>query len=217
MIYCGIASIKGRDRALKIVVERILPQVDYLFVALNNYTSIPPWLAHRRIHVDVLDNSLGDAAKHLHADEYNGYGLSLDDDLLVKRDYVINLIKGIDKYGCVVGYHGRKYPRPVVDFKEWIGNYGCLRTVAWDIDVDILGDGCCGYQTSRLKLSISDFKSANKGDLWLSKTAHDQNVPMVVLQHRKGDILYLKPQTPTIWRSTLDYTEHTEILKSYLK
>jgi hypothetical protein len=217
MIYCGIASIYGRQEALRRIVGAILPQVDKLIIGLNNYGFIPKWLINPKIDVTLLDNSLGDAAKFLYVENCDGYYVTLDDDLLPPRDYVKRLVTGVDKYNGLVSFHGRKYPIPVEDFKEWTGAYRCICNVNFDVDVNVIGSGCCAFNTQTMKLKLSDFEKPNMADLYLSRVAYEQEVPMVVLQHRKGDILYLKPQTPTIWRSTLDYTEHTEILKSYLK
>ena len=115
-----------------------------------------------------------------------------------------------------MGFHGRKYPVPVVDFKKWIGNYRCLNSVNFDVECNLIGSGATMFNTKSMKLKLSDFKKPNMADLYLSKTAYKQNIPMVVLAHNVGELKYLKPLT-TIWRSTKDFSEHTKILKSYLK
>ena len=54
-------------------------------------------------------------------------------------------------------------------------------------------------------------------DVWLSKIATEQNVPMMVLAHAKGDIKYLYPPGDTIWKSTQSYDEHIKIMNTFIK
>ena len=49
MIRAQIASLPDRVDSLKLTVESLLPQVDSLFVALNNYEAIPDFLNHDKI------------------------------------------------------------------------------------------------------------------------------------------------------------------------
>jgi hypothetical protein len=53
-------------------------------------------------------------------------------------------------------------------------------------------------------------------DLYLSKIATEQGVPMVVLKHDINYLSYL-PQIDTIWRSITNFDERTEVLKSFVK
>lgn len=217
MIYCGIATIPIRLNNFRIVVGHILPQVDVLFVALNGHKHIPSWLICPKIEIVQLDNSLGDIAKFYYVESCNGTYVTLDDDLIIPRDYVKRLSDGLDKYGGVVGFHGRIYTTPMDDFKEWYKNYTCLRTVDGDYRVNIIGSGCCAFNTESIKLKLSDFKKPNMADVWLSKKATEMKQPMTVLKHNAGDIKYLKPEGKTIWHSTEDYGYHLEILRSYIK
>ena len=210
-----MASIPEREHNLSVVVNRILPQVDRLFVALNDYDHIPWWLDNDKIEVFSLDNSLGDAAKFYNIENVFGYYLALDDDLAVPQGYVKKMIEGVDKYEGLVSLHGRKYLSP--NFKNWAGNYNCLRTVSDDVRVNLIGSGCCAFHTKSIELKLSDFKTPNMADLYLSRVAALQNKPMVVLKHEQGYLRYLKPEGKTIWQETKDYTPHNEILRSYIK
>lgn len=225
MITAHIVSIYGREESLQRTIATIAYQVDKVYVMLNGYPSVPEFLncdvftgKNVTIHAEILDNSLGDSAKFLHVNDDKGICLVLDDDLSVQRNYASYMVAGVYKYNGLVSLHGRTYLAPVHSFKRWAGNYRCLGTVTEDVHVTLIGSGCCAFDNERLKVSITDFKKKNMADVFLSKAATEQGVPMVVLKHKAGDIIYSPPKdNKTIWRTTTDYSYHTEILKTFIK
>ena len=67
MIIAHIATIPERVGSLELVVGSLLAQVDKLWVMLNGHTEVPSFLRQlRNVQYEILDNSLGDAAKWLH-------------------------------------------------------------------------------------------------------------------------------------------------------
>ena len=218
LITCHIATIPAREQSLRQVLNAIIPQVDKVYVSLNGYQVCPDWLRNlRNVECEILDNSLGDSAKVLHVNDNKGICLLLDDDLLVNSTYAKYLCSGVIKYNGLVSLHGRKYLSGA-SFKRWAGNYRCLGTVSEDVHVNLIGSGCCAFSNERLHVDISDFKRKNMADCFLSKVATEQGVPMIVLKHEAGYIRYLPPADgQTIWRTTTDYSYHTEILKSFIK
>ena len=213
----GLASIEPRKELLIPVVNSLLPQVDKVHVALNGYKEIPEALRNlRNVECEILDNSLGDSAKFLHVGDYDDcYYYGCDDDLVYPEGYCDYLQEGVNKYNGLVSLHGRKY-LPRAHFKQWAGNYRCLNNVDQDVHVNLVGSGVCCFNTNRLKLHISDFKSHNMADCYLSRTASLQGVPMMVLAHRCNYLTYLYP-VGTIWERTRDYSVHTAVLRSYIK
>jgi len=213
----GLASIEPRKELLIPVVNSLLPQVDKVHVALNGYKEIPEALRNlRNVECEILDNSLGDSAKFLHVGDYDDcYYFGVDDDLVYPPAYCDQLQDGVNRYNALVSLHGRLYP-PQPAFKRWIGNYRCLNNVSSDVKVNLVGSGVCCFNTSRLKLHISDFKTPNMADCYLSRTAFLQGVPMMVLAHKADYLRYLYP-VGTIWERTRDYSVHTAVLRSYIK
>jgi hypothetical protein len=199
-------------------VTSVKDQVDKVYVALNGYTSIPLVLAGMaNVECGIFDNSLGDAMKMWKVSECEGYYLSIDDDLKFPSGYVQYMIDGVNRYNGLVSLHGKTYLTPVKHFKQWAGNYRCLSNVSEDVKVNMIGSGCCAFDTSRLKLSLSDFKSPNMADCYLSKVTFEQGVPMVVLKHSIGYLQYLHPKGMTIWDTSRDCSRQTSVLQSYLK
>ena len=207
----------SRKELLTLVINSLLPQVDKIHVALNGYTEIPEALRNlSNVECEILDNSLGDSAKFLHASDYDDcYYYGCDDDLVYPKGYCDYLQNSVNEYNGLVSLHGRLYASRA-GFKQWVGNYRCLNNVSDDTKVNLVGSGVCCFNTNRLKLHISDFKTPNMADCYLSRTAYLQGVPMMVLAHKSDYLTYLSPKN-TIWQSTHDYSLHTAVLRSYIK
>ena len=218
----GLATIPSRESTLRYIIDSILPQVDHLYVAFNDYSELPIWLTEysQKLHFFLTEkDNMGDAEKFRFVEEFeDAIYCSIDDDLIYPPFYVKNLIRGIEKYDCVVSLHGRVYPRPVQSFAKWSMNYRCLGKVTGGADCDLLGTGCMAFSTKRLKLKYEDFLERNMADVWVSKVSHEQGVPLKVLKHSSTYLTYI-PQKETIWRSEQrgKFERQTEILKSFLK
>lgn len=214
----GIATLKEREESLKRVIESIYPQVDRIVAVLNYYESVPEWLKPlTKVNPILMQNEYKDSGKFLHASLYNCIYYGIDDDLIYPRGYCDYLEEGVNKYNGLVSLHGKKYLAPVSHFKKWAGNYRCLGTVTEDVKINVVGSGCCAFNTERFHVHISQFKIGGMADIWLSKLAVEQGVPIMVLKHKAGYLQYTNIQTPTIWQTTHDYSEHTRILRSFIK
>lgn len=215
----GIATIPSRVNSLERVLDSLTHQVDIMHVVLNGYYFIPPFLnKYKNIVYRVEDNSCGDAMKFYLAEAVNGCYIGWDDDLIAKDGIIAHLVVGASLNNCLVSLHGRNYTPPIEHFRQWQGNYRCLDEVKEDTPVNFIGSGCCAFYTNRLKVSLSDFILPNMSDIWLSKLATDQEVPMMILKHNVGDVIYTRPpKGTTIWENTKEYTKHLEIMKTFIK
>jgi hypothetical protein len=217
MITIGIATIPSRESTLERVLYSLVPQADQIMLVLNGYKEIPEWLCnYANVCRAIGSNSHGDAMKFSVAENVKGYYIGWDDDLEMPRGCAKYLCDGVDKYNGLISLHGRTYLKPITSFRKWEGNYRCLNAVSEDVKVNLIGSGCCCFHTDRLKVTLSDFKTKNKADLYLSKLATEQDVPMVVLAHQSSYLTYTNPES-TIWRSTESFDEHTKILQSFIK
>lgn len=217
-ITAQVASLPDRVKTLEDMVFSILPQVDHLFVGLNNYTEVPPFLlGNSKISYKLLDNSLGDAAKFLDVENLSGYVFTCDDDLVYPKDYVQYMKSKVDKYKGVVSLLGKVYPRPVTSFRRGYSElYRCLGTVTGDHVVDVVGTGAMAFHTTHLKAHTKDFKVPNMADIWLSKIAHEQGVPLIAVEHRAKYVSH-KTYEWRIWTKDGHDSYQTELLNEFLK
>lgn len=190
-----MANIPSRKEALQRVVDSILPQVDKLNIYLNYPKNEPspnlkkdPKLT--LVHAGENDlPDLGCNGKFYKIEQTeNGYIFTIDDDLLYPPDYVQNLCKKIEKYNrqVVVGLHGGILPKRVKNYSKERNLIHCSRPLLKDIPVNILGTGVSAFHKSTIKITLDDFKSKKRGDMWFAIKAQKEKVPLVCVGREFG-------------------------------
>lgn len=215
MITAHLASLGSRRNLLPIVLQSIYPHVDHIYVALNNYATIPE-LDIPNVTFKICDNSKGDAHKFEFINEVEGRVLVTDDDLIWNPDAINLLSQKVTQYGCPCSYHGKSYTIPFKGFKHFNGNYRCLGTTIGDHQCQVIGTGTLMFDTSMVKLSMNDFPYKNMADVLFSCACMSQCIKMMAVEHKIGILGYLNPKE-TIWGQTKDYSLHTSLLKRFLK
>lgn len=117
-ICAAIASYPERELLLRDAVNSLLPQVDHLFVYLNNYRAVPDYLISspfaRKLHYILDTNSTRRAsAKFFWLDKHPGYWLICDDDIIYPSDYASVMQEKFHAHGArrLVGAHGTIFSR----------------------------------------------------------------------------------------------------------
>lgn len=196
----SMASIPERELAMLRAVAALAPQVDQLAVSLNGYPSIPGKLARWPNVLPTLrpDPNGGDAEKFAAVDEWPGYVLTCDDDLLYPPDYVAHTLEGIERLGRkrAVSYHGGTT-------LGWNGSavaashkrVRCLGELPEDdLDVNVLGTGVMGYHAARVPVWRSLFRHANMADVQYACHARRMGVPSACLAHAAGWLTDICPR-----------------------
>lgn len=193
-VTIGIASIPWRREMLKKTIESLLPQVDKLVVGLNIYPDVPDFCNHPKIEVHRLDNSTGDSAKFYTVQECTGYYGTADDDVIYPADYVAKMVEAMQKNGnnVLLTGHGRiMKPRPLKSYyKGHLRMFHLFRDLDAQQRCDI--GSCCAlfFHTDTLKVHYSDFALPNMTDIWISKAAHEQGVPIICIPHKGNWCVY---------------------------
>ena len=218
MVIAGIASIPSRKDMLVKTVQSLLPQVDKVCVALNNYPDTPQELRGlRNVECVLMDNSLGDGAKLSFA-EPNVIYLSCDDDLLYPSGYVHYMTSKAKQYNCIITLHGKNFRnRPLKSYRKGFTlNYHCLHTYDYDVQLDVGGSGVMCFDTNVFMPDISMIKMPNMCDIWVSKMAYLQEVKIMGVAHKNNFLGYQNPQE-TIWNTCRIDHYMTQVLNSFLK
>jgi hypothetical protein len=171
------------------VIDSLVAQVDKLFVYLNNYDDVPPFLrthpAREKI-VFVLDpaSQRRAAAKFYWLDKVRGYHLVCDDDILYPADYARRMVEAIDRRGrrAIVGVHGVVFQPIIEDAKASRRSvFKFPEALADDTPVHFLGTGTVALHTDVLAgMDMSLFQAypiAN--DEILAVSAKQAGVPMI--------------------------------------
>ena len=181
-IHAGVASRPERKHTLSETIQSIYPQVDSLFVFLNDYTEIPDFLNRKKIVVlDSRDvGNMGDAGKFFGLTLVNsGIYLSLNDDLIYPANYAQKMFETLSRceFKPVIGVHGFFYPTGASSF------LGCkvrhhsrfLRPVS------LLGTGSLAFSAEHLELDFADSAIGNKVDIFFGRLLKDRGIPALAV------------------------------------
>jgi hypothetical protein len=220
-INIGIASIVGREESLRKVLESLIPQADMIYVVLNGYKEIPQYIwDYDNVVAAIGDNAFGANAKFTMAEHVKGYFFTCDDDLVYPAHYIQHTKEMIDKYRCIVTYHGKRYDgeKPIPSYRRsFTTNIRCLGSLAKDTEVHVGGSGCMGFHTDDYVPFYNVVAHKNMADVFLAQDTFIKGVKIIALAHGKDFFKYLPPKGQTIWRSSNDDTVQTQILNSFLK
>jgi glycosyltransferase involved in cell wall biosynthesis len=223
-ITATMATMPGREESLKEVITSIIDQVDELRIYTNNLHQVPVNLHNKKIKwLFSKDHAgdIGDAGKFYSIDDIQGYHLTIDDDLIYPPDYVARLISAIEHYErrCTISLHGRSFPPGKISsyYRSATGCYSCLRSVARDVFVHVVGTGVLAYHTDTVRVPFETFQAANMADVWFSKYCQEKKVPRLVLKHAGGwvkDSPYYDQATSIYFNNCNDDTLQTQVMNS---
>lgn len=142
------------------------------------------------VHRNLTDNGKFHALDTLTEPEYY---FTCDDDLVYPPDYVSKTIEAIQKFGCIVTYHGRILEYVGVNYYEHHQCFHCMNTVPQNIIVDVAGTGVTAFDTRYFHpkgLSIDDRQRMS--DLIFSLEVAKQNKRIGIISHHAGWLKHTK-------------------------
>jgi hypothetical protein len=155
-ICASIATHPPRLDMLKESVDSLAPQVDHLFIYLNNYRQVPDFLVaheHRsKIHY-ILDTSstFRAAAKFFWLAKHRCYWLLCDDDIIYPPDYARTLVTKLQgsRQPCVLGVHGLLFHQTITHYYKSIRKMLLFeQKLEQDTPVHMLGTGTLAMHSS---------------------------------------------------------------------
>lgn len=175
LIGC-IATMNTRAQSIKYTIESLQKQsilLDELYI-YNNDTN----------EYDATDNGKFWYLHDCNTPLNNVIYFTFDDDIIYPDTYIENTIQAIQKYNCIVTYHGRI----LVDSDKYYDSdhisYSFLEEQKHDKMLDVCGTGVtafkCSYFNPKELFTSSDKRMS---DLIFSKLAQEQNKLIVGLKH----------------------------------
>jgi hypothetical protein len=156
-VAATIASYPARFAYLGRVVERIRPQVDTVFVYLNNTTRVPTFLRRPDVVTTLGDNAAGDlrdGGKFYPIDRLADYEicLTLDDDIIYPPGYAKAMCVHLDRFDrdSAVGVHGVLVREPFVSVQKSRRSFHFTAELGAYVPVNLLGTGTMAVVTAHL-------------------------------------------------------------------
>lgn len=197
LIIANLATIPQRLDLVESVINQILPQVDILNIVLNKYKTIPHELVHRlkdeKINITLdSDDRWGERGKFLYLGKFQGYYLTIDDDIVYPSDYVEKMIGFIEHHNrrAICCVHANIIQKPFVNFFKSRECFLFRDALPAEKVIDIPGTGTTAFHTSCIRLQVKDFRAASMSDIWLGYYAKKQHVPCIAVSRGSG---WLKP------------------------
>lgn len=186
-IVIGIATFRGREKALKLCID-----------SLNNQT-----VPYTRLYVydNEMNENLTDNGK-FHAlllDETKDcYYFSCDDDLIYPPTYINDMIQAIEKHKCIVTHHGRKLRGINRDYYRGHYSFRCLTRNVREMEIDVAGTGVTAFSTEYFNPREIIFDKRHRmSDCLFSLLAAKQGKRIMILKHLFGYIKATKVDETT--------------------
>lgn len=202
MTVAGIATIPSRIEQVKKTIESLLPQVDLIQVALNNFTASPTELIELKEKygkIFFIRAQGADEQKFIQV-EGNIY-LSCDDDLIYPPDYVSVIESKLEEYpDSIITFHGRNFNHfPIQSYYKSAGRkFRCLDKVSSDVQVQVGGTGCMAFKPDKFSVTLNDFPTKYMADVHLAVKAMKEGKKIMCIAHESGWIKY-QPVSETIY------------------
>lgn len=189
-----MATMPPRTPALADSIPSLIDQCDVLNIYLNDFETIPEVLNHPKINIlrsqDHLGD-IGDVGKFYPCDTWSeGYIFTVDDKIIYPKNYAIEQIAAIERYGrkAVVSCHGRLMKPNCFSYYNDFAKFFCVYSnVLEDVFVHELGTGVMAFHHSAVKVNLDMFPAINMTDIYFSIALQKQNIPIVVRKHFRGD------------------------------
>lgn len=206
----GMASIPTRAGDLEQVLDRIVPQLERLYLFLHGYEAIPAVARHSRI-VPVLapaDSAFRASGKFYGLLQQTGPCLyfCFDDDILYPPDYVARMTSAIVRYGgrALVGVHGTDYPDTGTSYAHDRKSRHFARRLRLDRVIDELGCGTVAFSSELLSIDPRRWPHGDMEDLMLAIDAERNGIDRIAVRRGRHWLVPLHQHQPdSLWVRTL--------------
>jgi hypothetical protein len=221
----SIATMPSRLNTFKLVMDRILPQVDLCFVFLDNFNEIPSFLRDQRkikIYLSQHEGELHTSGRYLALKDLDtpSIVLFIDDDILYPHDYISTLVKrlGALSRDAIVGVHGRKFKPPYASYIEDVDSYHFAQELMSNTEVDELGGGTCAFLSNAMDFDVREWVYTDACDIQLAIEAQKRGIRRICIKRPRGWLSPLTEDQPdSCWTKTkADPSRQTSLMRSLI-
>jgi hypothetical protein len=192
-VIATMSTFKQRSTVVADSVESILPQVDELWIYVNDYNNIQAYVKkHDKIKIFLGSQCEGDIkakGKFYNSHLIDGYHFTVDDDIIYPKDYVSRYLHKLQEYnnniivtslGKIVKPNSRNY------YKDYLYSNHFQRIVDCDQLVHLGGTGVMAYHTDYFKVDYNAIKTGTYVDLFIGIQANLEGRPILCLKHEEN-------------------------------
>jgi hypothetical protein len=183
----NIATYPARFSNLMATLESLKGQADVIRICLNEYKTIPEALKEYECYIPTTN--LTDNGKFLLLSNKREYYFSCDDDIIYPPDYVERTVSLINKYKCIVTYHGRLLQGLNKDYYRGHKFWHCNRETTNHVLIDVAGTGVTAFDTAYFNEYPIDTEYHKMSDVVFSHAARYHKIMCA----KKSDG-WIKPQ-----------------------
>lgn len=205
-----VATMPTRIQELERSLSSMLPQVDRVFVYLDNFKSVPEFLTDDPKISVFRAEELGNyhassrflALSHL---KIPCVLFLFDDDILYPPDYAATLISVLANAGgrAMVGVHGRIFRPPHHSYVRDAAFLHFSTGLPANVQVHELGVGTCAYVSDQLDLDLTQWPSNDMDDILLAIEAQKRAIQRIAVKRQAN---WLQPiaenQPDSLWNKT---------------
>lgn len=217
-----MATFPGRFSLIKPVIESISPQLDHLYIYVNETAEGFPDVSHLG-NVTVLDgrDHMGDLSANgkIYPIRYirDSIILTLDDDFVYPPDYVSTYVDLLEKFNgkCLVTTHGGILSPKVDWYYERTLVMASTQGVPRMQLCSLVGSGTSGFDQKAFDLNPEDFMSEIMVDLRMSIMARMQGLPIWIVPRPAGWLEHIK--SDGLWEifGAGALTHHTDFARGF--
>lgn len=196
-ITANIATMPSRQNQLSLMIASVIDQVDEVRVCLNEFDAVPEWIEQMdKVEAVIPERNLTDNGKFrglYFRDSFSEheYYFTMDDDIVYPPDYVEKTIERIERYGCIITYHGRLLLGRNLHYYHGHHFHHCLEAQTDDHYIDVCGTGVTAFRTDYFCPSDLAFHEHQRmSDVIFSLEAARQNKLIGICERPN---LWLKP------------------------
>lgn len=217
-IIGSMATFPERAHVLEEVVTHLAPQFSRLYIYLNEYKEIPPFLARFANVVPVLGKeTFGDISAngkmYFLTQESDGIAFTLDDDFIYPSDYVENFLRIFDLFSCNVCLcvHGSLFLNNPTYYYERMITYSVNEACKYNNIVNIVGSGTSAFPINLYNGIKYNFTGNVFVDLNISLRALSKKIPLISIKRDTEWVKIIRMKGLFEYNRT-KITHHTHIL-----
>lgn len=188
----NMATFKERveNGSLQKTIDSLYDQFDVIRIHFNGYRKAPAIIdPQKKIQKFTCNQDLADNGKFTGLDVimYHERFFTVDDDIIYPHDYRIATEMAIEKYGCIITYHGKVLQGTGLNYYRGHKSFRCFDTEIGDKQIDVCGTGVTAFDTRYfMPKGLANHELKRMSDLIFSLEAAKQNKKIGMIGHNVG-------------------------------